>query len=72
MDQITQILKDLASGTKGIKPVYTQFKVAKESMDIIFVIEDPEFQKAMQTKYETSKFTDKSALKKLNEDLKSI
>ena len=68
-NQITQIYKDLASGTKGIDPVYKQFKVAEEVSNAIAIIEDSEFQNKMRTNYETLKFTDKNAMKKLQAEI---
>ena len=62
---IQEIVSEVESGTKGIKPVYEQFKVAVEVSNAILEINEPEFAKEMTTFWEAKKYTDKSAAKKL-------
>jgi hypothetical protein len=65
IEQIKEIVHELESEETSISKVYVQLKVAEEVSTAIFLIEDEAFKKTMFTEFEATKYTDKSAMKKL-------
>ena len=63
------LMSKLEAGEKSIKDVYALFNVAGEVTELISKIEDSKFQSEMSGKYETEKYTNKNALKQLQEDI---
>jgi hypothetical protein len=55
----------------GIRTVYDQFRTAEEVTNAIAAIDnDDVFQTQMETQFETEKYTDKGAVKKLQEEIR--
>jgi uncharacterized protein YjiS (DUF1127 family) len=65
MYQIQESWDNLAKNLKEIYTVYAQFKVAEDVSNAIAIIEEETFQKKMFAEFEATKYTDKSAMKKL-------